>query len=377
MRGLKIQAGEGSRLYPSGSSQTSGAPPIPPFTDFVLSAGLFNLNPVGYSGGNAFRDGTPANAPFLTTAPYLPDYSGVTDFNIDRLYDQSALGNRFDSGTGSPTLQLTNPTVVAGAGTAAVNGTYTPRGLWNGRYVVMIEGQEYINPGEGGQSVFWTGTVWSIELPSGGYYYSLDDVQYPWQVTTWLPEIGVGDLPVPTVTQGTPGTAIINFDGVDDQLVTQSNVFAGGSQQGTIYLYFKDGGQGGGTVFATNANGTNNGVFIFTTGSTIAGQIESTNGKNSQELGELAEGWHFVAFGFDTTLSPETQTVMYVDGVLATQTSNSDINDELIGDFLGYLGVDADSNVWAGNILNIAVKNVLDTPTQMEAMRLYVESIPK
>lgn len=352
------------------ASPTNSGPVIPAFEDFVASWGLFNLNPVGYSGGQAFENDNEDSPLFLTNSPYLPDYSVVTNFDVLDLFDQSTENNNFVDGTNNPSLILTSPTVVAGAGTAEANGTLTYFGLTNGRYSAVYEGSGDVESA----GVYWTSSEWRIIGSLPFRYSSTEDVPYPWEVTTWT--LDTGSLPVPTVTQGTPQTAIIGFDGVDDQLVTTENVFAGGSQQGTIYcLFYYDNSDA--PLFVTNAININENVGIYTSGGQLFGFAKSNVFDNSK-IETLTVGWHFVAFGFDTTQAiAANQTVMYVDGVLASPINSDDLADALLGDNLGYMGIDADGNKGPYQLLGIAVKNVLDTPEQMEAMRLWVESIPK
>lgn len=368
--------GLGAFMRPAGNTAPGGntGPTIPPFTDFVLSAGLFNLNPVGYGGGAVLRNTNIQTSNFLLDSPYLPNYSSLTGFEINRLNDQSASANRFNAGTGNPSLILTSPTVVAGAGTAGANGALTYFGQTNERYSAVYEG----STDPGAEGVYWNGTDWLIRRFGDSQYSSTDDVPYPWLVTTWVEQNGA--LPVPTVTQGTPDTAIIGFDGVDDQLVTTSPVFSGGSQQGTIYVYYKDNtGSSNGALLQLGDDVS--AVEINLSGGTIIAEITSaTSAVNSKEYAVPDTNWHFVAFGFDTTKPiPEEQTVLYIDGVESTTTGSAgDINSELVGDYVGTTGLNiAGNRCIEGQVLGWAVKNVLDTPAQMEAMRLWVEGIPK
>jgi len=89
---------------------------------------------------------------------------------------------------------LTSPSnvLVSGAGTITSNGTYTLSGQESGknRYV---SGSNIIN---------WDGSDWliyeGVELAEVAYFSS-DDVEFPWQVTTWSEASGSG--PNPTVTE--------------------------------------------------------------------------------------------------------------------------------------------------------------------------------
>lgn len=109
-----------------------------------------------------------------------------------------------------PSIMISTPpdaapsnAVVIGAGTAAVNGTYTYRGESEGKPYYNLEGQP--------DSVTASALVWQAAGPEGAAWYitndsegvvydSLDDTAFPWEVVTWSDFSG--DLPVPTVTQG-------------------------------------------------------------------------------------------------------------------------------------------------------------------------------
>lgn len=84
--------------------------------------------------------------------------------------------------------------VVSGAGHAMANGTAHRDGSSNGR-------GRYVN---GPIEIVWNGSRWWITDTDGGYY-SDDDVEYPWEVTTWAALDW--DEPLPLVAQlGTGGS---------------------------------------------------------------------------------------------------------------------------------------------------------------------------
>lgn len=89
---------------------------------------------------------------------------------------------------------LTNlPIVVAGAGTAAADGTYAYSGTANGK-------NQYTHPIAG--TITWDGVDrWKISDADPYWYYSLDDVATPDLCTTWVADVD-GSNPVPTVTEG-------------------------------------------------------------------------------------------------------------------------------------------------------------------------------
>ena len=84
--------------------------------------------------------------------------------------------------------------IVSGAGTSAVNGTYTESGTYGGRPKYVYD--NYV-------------LVWSSGWELGtsdyvtAYYYSEDDVATPDLCTTW--KVDEGKKPVPTVTKEVTG----------------------------------------------------------------------------------------------------------------------------------------------------------------------------
>ena len=88
-----------------------------------------------------------------------------------------------------------NAVVVSGAGTIAANGTYTKRGVNNGKpYYNLVGEPDTFDI----MSVFWDGGgAWSI-TDEDTLYTSDEDVAFPWQVTTW--SMSNGNAPVPTLT---------------------------------------------------------------------------------------------------------------------------------------------------------------------------------
>jgi hypothetical protein len=93
---------------------------------------------------------------------------------------------------------VSNDIVVSGAGTSAVNRTYSIEGTYNGK--------PYYGVGDDTLIIYWItvpfqGLCWTIYdifgLPIFAYY-SNEDVATPDLVTTWV-ALG-GGLPVPTVT---------------------------------------------------------------------------------------------------------------------------------------------------------------------------------
>ncbi len=87
--------------------------------------------------------------------------------------------------------------IVAGAGTAEVNGTYTYQGVWNTKPYYTLVGQPSSSTAS---AISWSGIAWFIYGAGGDeYYVSSDLVMYPWLAIFTR---GTGADPVPTVTRG-------------------------------------------------------------------------------------------------------------------------------------------------------------------------------
>jgi hypothetical protein len=104
--------------------------------------------------------------------------------------------------TGLAWSALCPPSVyISGGGSPEVTGIYSPRGTSAGKMFYKISTDASDEPF--GQGVFWDGGIpnsWSItDADSTVMYYSLEDVQYPWQVETWTEYNGV--TPPPNVSQ--------------------------------------------------------------------------------------------------------------------------------------------------------------------------------
>jgi len=88
-----------------------------------------------------------------------------------------------------------NAVIVSGAGTSAVNGTYSETGERQGKKYYNLQGSDpFIS------SVMWNGEFWDIfDENSGVIYNSSEDVEFPWLVETWN-IADFGELPTPTLT---------------------------------------------------------------------------------------------------------------------------------------------------------------------------------
>jgi hypothetical protein len=98
---------------------------------------------------------------------------------------------------GSAAAPAASSALVSGAGTAEVNGTYTPRGTNAGKAYYNLAGEP---DGTSASSIMWDGGQWVIFTSIGdGAYFSTEDVSNPWDVSTW--RVGDGVEPTPTVTE--------------------------------------------------------------------------------------------------------------------------------------------------------------------------------
>lgn len=82
---------------------------------------------------------------------------------------------------------------VTVAGTVAARGIYTYRGQNNGKgYYNLTSFADSTSNSAG----VWTGSEWQITSDAGArLYYSTEDVDYIWQVTTWVADAGSAPLP--------------------------------------------------------------------------------------------------------------------------------------------------------------------------------------
>lgn len=101
---------------------------------------------------------------------------------------------------------MASSVLVSGAGTVAVNGTYTLSGTFDSKPYYNIEGwgADTVH-----SCVIWAfSNTWVIVAANGFPRYSAtEDVAFPWLVSVWA-NVGGSD-PVPTVTESfVPSTAV-------------------------------------------------------------------------------------------------------------------------------------------------------------------------
>lgn len=90
--------------------------------------------------------------------------------------------------------------MVSGAGTAAVNGLYTPRGVVQGKTYYTLEG---FADSDVSRSIAWdeVSVRWVITAANTDpMYFAMEDVEFPWNVTQRF-EVDSGDEPAPAVSQ--------------------------------------------------------------------------------------------------------------------------------------------------------------------------------
>jgi len=96
--------------------------------------------------------------------------------------------------------------LVSGAGSEEVNGTYTLRGESSGKPYYNLSGE---NDEVENSSISYD-SEWRIYNSGGDIEYKSDEnVEFPWQITTWTDENGA--QPVPTVTEIPAANPIANY----------------------------------------------------------------------------------------------------------------------------------------------------------------------
>ena len=90
----------------------------------------------------------------------------------------------------APSSHLSLNAFVSGAGSSGVNGLYIEAGVFGGKKFYNLE--------SGGYVIAWDSPNWVIRtISSVTLYTSNNNVEFPWQVTTW--STASGSAPVPTV----------------------------------------------------------------------------------------------------------------------------------------------------------------------------------
>lgn len=368
---------------------SSSTPALPSFTSVVGAWGLHNFNPVGYSAGNALQaagDNQSDVAVFDAIAPYPadivdianPSQWGAPPYALQLWYDQNGNANNLNPGPTSPTLQITTPVVVSGAGTSAANGTYTYRGQdGNGFSFYTLTGT---NPLVSAISFDSGNGWWSMFAANGDeLYHGNNGVSFPWQ-DLWDAAV-LGTLPVPTVSAGTQ-TGELDFNGTSTGLATAANVTLG-VQTATIYVRFKSGSLAETSVVFESGSGStaNKGaISIRMVGGILTASVSDQTAVvallNTRVKTISDSNWHVATITIDTTQSAANQVKLLVDnsatGVTATITSDLASENLTTSKFNVGARNGAASAFFTGSLTDLLVYNIAQTPTQTTAMYNYI-----
>lgn len=212
--------GSGNNPLPGGASVPADAPIQPPQA-FVDNIGLFAVKPatgtnydLSNKGITGFVVGTLGSAPVASSlylcadlqgGVFSLDLSGNALASVDQILTDlvtlrgeiSFIANVNISG-GASVAPTQNTAVVAGAGTALANGSYTARGMRNGKPYYNLLGQPDSNADD---VIQWDGAQWVIlGVGLAEYYVSPDNVAFPWLATFVSGALGVDPAPAVTST---------------------------------------------------------------------------------------------------------------------------------------------------------------------------------
>ena len=117
---------------------------------------------------------------------------------------------------------------VSGAGSSGVNGPYIDAGFFGGK--------RFYNLQSGGCVIAWDSPNWVIRnIASITLYTSNNNVEFPWQVTTW--SAASGSAPVPTVSESPSPSPISNYYDLPERyLWAKIAVAAGGPKTEAAYI---------------------------------------------------------------------------------------------------------------------------------------------
>lgn len=310
-------------------------PSLPDFENVIAAYGLNNFNPVGYpaaNGVNAAGQDDASDAAFREVAPHPLDWNALAAFGAPFLVnvwdDQNSQANNLTQHGGArPTLQITTPVVVSGAGTAAANGTYTYRGQFldndsdrTKAFYVLAEQPT----SENNSAVAYVDSAWKVTASdSGTLYHSADNTSFPWQAAAFTEDSG--DSPAPTVAAGTQSGEIV-FDGVISGLQSSNNLTLNTAT--TIYCFFKLGAaDASGVLFEIGPSplSTDGGLSaIFTAGVLqVAVYDDSTVGDLRGKVKTVGDtDWHLLTIVIDTAAAGlDNQVLMWLDGSTAGVTN--------------------------------------------------------
>lgn len=322
----------------------STTPSLPAFTSVVAAYGLHGYNPVGYPAGLAVSSNEQDDVNFTEVAPYpsLTD-GGVSNFAppflVNLWADQNAGANNLTaSGAARPTLLVTTPVIISGAGTSAANGQYNFSGLSSGFAYYNLAGQPASTTNS---AIVSDGTTYSITNGAGAVIYSGDAASesFPWLSATWT-RVAPGVNPPPTVTPGTQ-TGELQFTGSTPTGLTGANpLYSGGSATGTIYIPFKPASLAETSVLLETGDGAAGSARrisvrmvagVLTASCFDATAVVALANTKIKTISDT--NWHIATVRFDTSLSAANQVQLLVDNSATGVTAP--ISTDLTGLLLG------------------------------------------
>jgi len=254
---------------------------------------------------DAIRLGTVMFMPSVTATPYALNNgtyaSGFWTFVSNPQPNETIAVN------GVTFTFISSSAVVTGAGDAAFNGTYTRRGVVNGKAYFNLVGQpdDYQT-----SSIFWDVSYWLMtDSGSNTGYWLVSDTDDPWD-GAWSADPG-GTAPAPTVTEGTftatqveTGTDIsttrTNFiTKLNDSANASINVatYAAGTRNVVTITYDTQGTGGNSFTLANSSNSS-----ITRSAATLAGGSATGYALSINEYTDFFEDLTRVQFSTTVTL---------------------------------------------------------------------------
>jgi hypothetical protein len=121
--------------------------------------------------------------------------------------------------------EVTGPSsvLVSGAGSIGVDGLYVESG--------DFDGKKFYNLQTGGYVIAWDSPNWVIRsITSITIYTSSNNVQFPWQVTSW--SVASGSAPVPAVNESPAVNPISNYYDLPERYLWAKIAVAAGAPRG-------------------------------------------------------------------------------------------------------------------------------------------------
>ena len=118
-------------------------------------------------------------------------------------------------------VQAPSNVLVSGAGSSGVDGLYIETGT--------VFGKKFYVRQSGGYTLSWNGTNWGIRSSVGSIaiYTSSDNVEFPWQVTTWI--VAAGILPFPSVSESPSVNPIAKYYDLPERYIWAKIAVAAGA----------------------------------------------------------------------------------------------------------------------------------------------------